>query len=303
MLWFQLSILAALFAAFCAITLKHSFDHYITGPQPVMSIVGLINLGYAAIAFLFFGARFVSPEFGAYAFVSGIVSFGAFYALHWAICKEEVSRVGGLFQTFPILVALLAAFFLKEVLAPPLYFAILLVTLGSITLSFRHSKEEGAGHKITRISGLGLILVSVILFAVALVMDKYSLLNIGYRHYALWHFLGFGVAGALFAVTKTNRRALAATFKKSGKLNPVKFILLAEAFGLSNFIARSFALTIGPVSLVATVSSMTPLFTLLLAIPLVRMWPGLIDEAVDRKSVTLKLAGMALILAGIYLIS
>jgi len=303
MLWFYLALVAAFFSASCAITSKYNLSHYLTSPMPYMSVVGSFNLMYAVITFLFFGGRFVGFEYGAYALLSGIISFFGFFAIYYALNKEEVSRIVGIFQSFPLLVAILAIIFLGELLTPLLYLAIFLVIIGSLILSFRHEKDGIGFGKVKRIKGLGLILVAIVILSVCFVIDKYVLINLAFNHYLLYHFLGFGVMGGIFSLTKACRRELKATFGKYGKKKPLKFIVLGEVFGLSNFMTRSLATLLGPVSLVATITSTQPLFALFILVPLVHFIPGAVEEEIDRKSILLKLFGIVIILVGIYLIS
>lgn len=303
MLWFYLAISAAFFSACCAITCKHSLSHRVTGPAPIMAIVGSFNLVYALITFLFLGGRLIAPAFGIPALISGLLSFVGFFAIFSALAREEASRIVGLFHSFPLVVTILAVIFLGEVLTPALYLAICLVVIGSSLLSFRHEVDDKGKRKLKKISGLWAIFAAIAILSVSFVVDKYALLNIAYNHYLLWHFLGYGIAGGAFALTKTSRRALRATFQKYGRATPLKFIALAEVFGISNFVARSLATMLGPVSLVSAVTSTQPFFVLLIAVPLSYFIPGVINEKIDRKTVLFKLIGIIVIISGIYLIS
>jgi positive regulator of sigma E activity len=63
-----------------------------------------------------------------------------------------------------------------------------------------------------------------------------------------------------------------------------------------------FAASLGPITLVSAISITIPLVVLLFATVISRLWPKVLAEEIDAKTMGLKVLAIALIVVGIYLI-
>ena len=225
--------------------------------------------------------------------VSGLCWGGALGMMFWGYKYEEASRASALIHTFPVFVAILAVTVLGETLVAGQWVAIIVVVAGAFTISLRTSN----GVKILRLTRAFPILVGASMFtALALLTGKYALEELpvwfvfALRNYGMVVVFAFlwrpGAFQQLFGALRDWRTVLL-LFLAEYSLAPLAVVLNVAATSL------------GPVSLVSTLTATRPVFVFIfgsiLSVPALR----LLDEPLDRPTLLVKLTAIIMVVGGI----
>ncbi len=251
-------------------------------------------LGYATVVLALTGIPDnASVEHLAAAVVSGLCWGGALAMMFLGYKYEEASRASAVIHTFPVFVAILAVTLLGETLVVGQWIAILVVVAGAFIISLKNTD----GDRIFRLTRSFPILIGASLFtALALLTSKYALEELpvwfvysvrSYGMVVLFVFLWRpGAFGQLFRAVR-NWRTLLIFFLAEFSLAPL-------AVGLN-----VAAISLGPVSLVATLTVTRPIFVFIygtiFSIPAIKF----LDEPLDRRTLAVKLAAILMVVAGI----
>jgi drug/metabolite transporter (DMT)-like permease len=98
------------------------------------------------------------------------------------------------------------------------------------------------------------------------------------------------------------RKTFVGEFKKL-KRNVVFVIAFSSGFWLLGAIFFFYAASSGPITLVSTISIISPFATLLFAALITKRWPKILKEEIDSVTFSLKLISILLIIFGVYLIA
>jgi drug/metabolite transporter (DMT)-like permease len=192
-----------------------------------------------------------------------------------------------------VFVAILAVTILGETLGAGRWVAIIVVVAGAFTISLRTSN----GGKILRLTRAFPILIGASIFtALALLTGKYALeelsvwLVFSLRNYGMVVVFVFlwrpGAFGELFRAVR-NWRTMLLLFLAEYSLAPLAVVLNVTATSL------------GPVSLVSTLTATRPVFVFIfgsiLSVPALR----LLDEPLDRLTLLVKLVAIIMVVGGI----
>ena len=294
MLWAALAIISALVIAIRSLTEKYLLKQRITSPSFAI-FVGLMDLLYTAVVLPFADISAGFSIYGLGALGAGVLTFIYFILYLKSLSEEEVSRISPIFSAAPVFVAVFAAVWLGEIFSVFTYIAILLVVLGVASLSFR--LELGFPKKI---KNLEFILLAIVFIALAKTLAKWVLLNLDFKVYVAYHLFGFFLASCSLWLSKDIRKNFV-LFVREFKLE-FRLAFSAEMLALVDFILITYAIMLGPVSLVMTLSSLAPFFVLIFTLVLTIKMPHIIEEEFDKKSLILKIVGVFCVLAGVYLI-
>jgi drug/metabolite transporter (DMT)-like permease len=224
---------------------------------------------------------------------SGLCWGGALGMMFWGYKYEEASRASAIIHTFPVFVAILAVTVLGETLVAGQWVAIIVVVAGAFTISLRTSN----GGKILRLTRAFPILIGASMFtALALLTGKYALeelsvwLVFSLRNYGMVVVFVFlwrpGAFGELFRAVR-NWRTMLLLLLAEYSLAPLAVVLNVTATSL------------GPVSLVSTLTATRPVFVFIfgsiLSVPALR----LLDEPLDRPTLLVKLVAIIMVVSGI----
>ena len=224
---------------------------------------------------------------------SGLCWGGALAMMFLGYKHEEASRASAVIHTFPVWVAILAVPLLGETLVLGQWIAILVVVAGAFTISLRATGEN----RIFRLTRAFPILIGASLFtALALLTSKYALEELpvwfvysvrSYGMVVLFVFLWRpGAFGQLFRALR-NWRTLLILFLAEFSLAP-----LAVALNVA-------AISLGPVSLVATLIATRPIFVFIYGTIFSTPAIKFLDEPLDRRTLTVKLAAILMVVSGI----
>ena len=206
---------------------------------------------------------------------------------------EEASRASAIIHTFPVFVALMAVTLLGETLAGGQWVAIVVVVAGAFAISLRGS----SGGMPVRLNRAFPILVGASLFtALAHLTNKYALEELSVLFVYAVRNLGMGgIFLCLWRPGTLGELSRALRQKETLVLLILAEYLLAPAAILLNVTATS----LGPVSLVSTLTATRPLFVFIygtiLSVPALH----LLNEPLDRNTLGVKLVSVVAIIGGI----
>jgi len=229
--------------------------------------------------------------------LSSLLRVAAVFLLLYAMKKEDVARIIPLNSTAPVFVAVMAAVFLGERLAPLQWLAVVIVVSGAVLISFK--RTEG-GKERFHARSFFMVIGSAIFFAAGDVANKYALDYISYLN----------TAGLMLLITSGVFVAVCGRSCVIREIRELRRPVATSAAVIANQIAAVGATLLGywtiqngPVSLASTIFNSKPLFVFAFALIFSRFAPGfLLEIGGGRREFLRKLIAMLLIVAGLGLI-
>ncbi len=294
-MWIFLSLLAAATLAVVNLADKRLLDRHLPSSDCLYAWVAFVLVVYIVVAVAIFGVPVdTTTPFVLAALGSGL-ALGIGYALLFVALKlDEASRAVSISQTYPIFVALLAVPFLNERLAPLQWGAILLVVLGTMTISLPAASGRMGAFRLTR--GIWFSLASGAFLGVGFFAAKVALAESSFITVFIYQQVGTLVAFLPFCRPRVGRQ-LVESMKR-----PATVGLLVVGEGLLPLVVVAGALqatNLGPVSLVAAFLATTPLFVFVLATLLSNGRWRILEEAITGQALALKLVAIGMIVAGV----
>jgi uncharacterized membrane protein len=293
--WFLYALTSVTFFGFTTIVDKlmlekrlSSFSYFLTFAPPA--------LVFSMCVTLFFPMNLFSTPY-AFAFSAGLISAAAYFFYVASIRKEEASRIAALTSLAPAFVAVLAALFVNEILSLTSYIGVTLMILGAALISYRRDN-------IKRIIPISLILILVatnFLYSLDQTLSKMSLNQISFWPFLMMFMFGRFILALVGLAIPSVRRKFYSEVKELERNFAVTLVSGSIMWSLA-IIFFFYAASLGPITLVSTIGSISPLFTLFFAILITRYLPRALKEGIDRTTVVLKLVAIALIFLGTYLI-
>jgi uncharacterized membrane protein len=224
--------------------------------------------------------------------VSGFCWSAGLAMTFWGYKLEEASRVSAVIHVFPVFVAIMAVAFLEETLIAGQWVAIMVVVTGAMMVSLRSSAGGGLG-RLTR--AFPVLIGAGFFTALAHLTGKYALEEV-----SVWTFFpirSFVMAFGLFLLAKPqafHQLLMAMRDRKTLALVVVSEFILAPVGSLS----LAGATSLGPVSLVSTMSATRPLFVFVITTMLSAPRLRLLEEPLERNTLALKVVSLAMIVGG-----
>jgi len=295
--WVTSAVISAALLGMAHVVDSHLISKRMPSFKTYLLVVGIfIFLVSITLAFFFP----LPPNIGVWplsmAVLSGITRAASVIIMLYLMKKEEVSIVIPIANTYPIFVALIAIPTLNETLNSLQWVAIVIVVFGVLLTSVRLRKE-------TQITWLGkpliLLLVSSILWAVSDIMTKYALEYISsWNMYWISHLI---LPLAFFSISF--RPSVFREIMNYQKRNSSVIILaLNETMAVTALILFYWSMQRGPVSLVAAIYSIRPLFVFLYAVIISRFSSFLLEEHTSRSTLLIRFIAISLIVGGVIII-
>lgn len=293
--WFWFAIAAPLLWGALNIIDKYFLD------KLIKNIFSFLIFGLLTDAIMLPIIFFVIPisfnlTFAVISISSGLIVGLSYLFYNKAMMIEEASRVAPLIYINPLFVILLSIIFLNELLSYSNYIGIFLLISSAVLLSYKKVK----GKKAALSPILFLMLLYSFIWAVVQVLSKWVLGYFDYWSFVFWQFFGAFLFGILLILIPKFRIRFVKDVK--GK----RAIWLPRIIGMiitwTAFISFYWAVSTGPVSLVAAVPAIQPFFVLLYTIFLSRFLPKIIKEEISRSILALKLIAVILVFVGTWLI-
>ncbi len=260
---------------------------------------GVVGLAVGAVLFAFIGVPSIPLPNMLAAFLGGALITYALIPYYKALSLEETSRVIPMWHFAPVFTLVLAVIFLGEVLKPLSYAAFALMLLGGFLISVRR-----VGEVFHLSPAVAFMLLSSLFFAASDVLLKFAYGTGVFWGTFLVAFTGGVLSQLSFFILPGVRKSFSmALVSKQQRRGFVLLVLLSTLAGFFGSIFWNMAILLGPVTLVSVFTSFQSMFVLLLATAFSVKFPLFIKEAVDAKTIGLKVAAIGLMALGLLLLS
>ncbi len=296
-LWIITSLATAITISVANIFDSHILSKKLSGLSPYFLIMAVFQILTALIALAIFpfptAPRFYDVLAG---FGGGMANAVALVILLNALQKGEVSRVIPVTSSFPIFVALLSMPLLGEMISLTGWLAVLLTVAGAVLISL----QLGGGSQKTKLHQSFLLLLFIaLLFSVSNIAYKYAMNTISVWNTFTINGLCIGAVGLIFSVRKKNLLDLKNMEQRNRKIG---LIIGSQSIAALGIMLSFIAIHSGPVALVSTIMNIRPAFILIFSLILSRFYPGFITEQMTKKTILIKIIGIAMITIGVALI-
>ena len=294
-MWIFLSLVAAASLAMVHLADKRLLDHHLPNLSTLYLWIVFALAVYILGALAIFGVPSDTPLPFVLAGLASGLAFGIGYALLFVGLKvDEASRAVAIAQIYPIFVALLAVPLLGERINPVQWASIIAVVLGTMLISLPAVPHKLAELKLSR--GFPPLLASGVFLGIGFLAAKVALQESSFPTVFIYQQVGTLVAFIPFCRPAICRQLIGAMKR------PKTMGLLVVGEGILPLVVLAGALqatNLGPVSLVSAFLATTPLFVFVLATLLSQGRWRLMEEAITREALTLKLAAIVIIVAGV----
>jgi len=294
-LWFYYTLIAMFIVGSLTLVDKMLVNNFIQDPIAFTMLVALSAL-VPFIGLVYFPLRPIAISTVLLCIVAGFIHTSYVYPYYRSLVFEEVSRVVPLWQLTPIFVLILARIFLGEILSITDYIAFILIVIGALFFSIKREQ------KFSLSNALYLMLISSVLVAIFTILAKYAFTIEDLFSAFLYIQMGIVLSFVILFAKKEYRGRFLHTFTSIPRFACLVAIL-DVAVGYVSFAAYSFAISLGPVTLVSVVYAVQPVYVLLAATVVGIKYKSLIRERVTRWTFTQKLLGVVLIFVGIYIVN
>ena len=294
--WIFFALMAPFFWAVGSIILKFMRTNYLKSPLGYLIFITPTTLASLLLLFL---QPFQNPGINNIILLifAGVIAYFAYALYIYALHEEEVSRATILFGTVPMFVLIIATVFLNEILEFKDYIAFFLIISGTTLISVKSKKEI---FKITK--GIWMVLISCLIFAVHDVILK-IVSDVNFATAMITRQAGIALASIILL---TFSKKIWSHVKETAKAFTFRRTVLAysaEIIGMTGMIFFFLALKLAPVSLVTLLGGFQPLFVLIFAVTLSFLFPRIIKEVLNKKTIAIKIVSASLMLFGLYLIT
>ncbi len=294
-MWIIISLVTAATLAVVNLADKRLLDRHLPSLDCLYAWVAFVLVVYIVGAIAIFGVPSdTSPPYIFAALASGL-TLGIGYALLFVALKvDEASRAVAISQVYPIVVALLAVPFLGEQLNLFQWASILLVVLGTILISLPPSPGGLVMPRLSR--GVPAAVASGLFLGVGIFSAKVAL-----EDSSLVTVFIYQQVGTLLAFLPFCRPRVCVQLVKAMR-EPQTVALLSVGEGLLPLVVVSGALLatkLGPVSLVSAFLATTPMFVFAIATTLSQRRWQVMQEAIHRQALVMKLAAITMIVVGV----
>ena len=294
-MWFIFAFISQALWSFNNVVDKYILTNKLRDPSSYNILTMLFDIVPISLYLLILPVNF-SPALilGVFA---GLLTVVALQLFNEGIMKEEASRMVSLVYTSPIFVVFMSVIFLNEVVTFNNYLGIGLVVIGAILISTKNS-----GHKLVLSKIVVIALLSAFVFALSTILSDSGLGYMTYWQFWFWACFGSFIGALIMLIHPVLRKK----FKRSMESIRLKTLGLAFLTCIVFYIAQLsffFAISMGPVSLVASVLSLEPLVTLVFATLVTIYNPKLVREIINKNEFSKKLVAIVLSLVGVYLIT
>ena len=298
--WISLALFsAALFGVITTLE-KRLIDHHLPNLGVYYASIAYSLLIPAAIVFFATGGvpdEATNLNMGWAALSGGTWGVGL-AMVFWGYKLEEASRASAIVHTFPVFVAILAAFTLDESLIPGQWAAIIVIVAGAFVISIRRSGGPGV-FSFSR--AFPILIIASLLTALSHIFAKAALDDgltvwMTYAIRATAMAVAFGVLAKpkgfleMLAVLR-NCRTLTLMLSADFLMAPVASISLTRATEL------------GAISLVAALAATRPFFVFLMSSLFSIEKIKLLNEPLERDTLVLKVIALAMIVGGVAALS
>ena len=253
-------------------------------------IVGVVYVIITSLIFTYMGFPRLDLYYASLFMIMGLMLGACIIIYFKAMQIDEVSRLIALNEVMPLFIAILAFLFLDERFTLIKYIGVIIIVVGGVIV--------GIDPHTRMIRKVFLyIMPYIILLSVLNILDKYMM-----DYFSFWEVYSLlaMIAGMIMIVFGIINNGLKEVWTIKGV---VGFTVLSEVLTVSASLIYLKALSLGPVTLVSSLSTIQPLYVLLYATILSVFFPSIIKEVLHKKDFSFKITGTVLITIGAILLT
>lgn len=293
------ALMAATFYAIANILDKLIMTDHVKRPMVKAFYGGILAPFVALPAFYLGGMTVPTPKILALSILAGLSFFMTVILIMRAMQLEEVSRLALLKQLTPIFVVGLSFVILDEVLSFNQYMGVGVLIFAGLISSLDHPKQGIPSLKFNK--PFFLVIVSNMFAAFSFVLLKYLLSFQNFWTILYWEQFGLFLAApiVLIAGSKYREEAKDILFSKPKTLG---LLIMTTTALMSATLSLTAGFSKASASIVASINTINPLFTLIFVIVLQRFGFEQFEEHLSRTEILVKTMATLLFVAGIYLV-
>ncbi|MEK6857885.1 MAG: DMT family transporter, partial [Nanoarchaeota archaeon] len=259
MLWLIIAFLGPLFHG-----LSNIFDNYLVNklfkdPFILVFYSSLINLIFLPFIFLISVPSLPSLDLIPFYLLLGLINVLYLYPYYKALQNDDTSVVVSLFSLEKLLVPILAFFIVGEILSFTQYIGFFVVILSGSVLTLNNHNKKFTINK----SFFYMTLVSFIL-AFESVLYKYVFNNVDWSTGFTWSLVASFIVTLPILLIRKNREKIHSQWHSFKSKSHV--FVFEELLTFGGSAASTFAISLVPVTVVISISSVQPFFVLIFAV-------------------------------------
>ena len=298
MVWLITALAAAIISSFANIVDSHLVSKKMPSLFSFMIPMGLTQITASVLLLILFPFQY-NPGW-AHLLIglgSGLLNASGFAIVLNTLRKSEVSRVIPVISISPIFVALLSIPLLGEKLGYWQWLAILLTVAGAVLISLQRSRHDG---KARLQKSFFILLVVALMSATAAIGFKFALEKMSF-----WNMYSInGISTAIVVLSISLRTANLAELKNlPQRTQKILFVAGDQCLGIISGILAFKAMGIGQISLVNPILNIRPAFVFIFSLILGWLFPKMINDRIDRRTIAIKVIAIAMITGGVVMIT
>jgi drug/metabolite transporter (DMT)-like permease len=209
---------------------------------------------------------------------------------------EEVTRINIWWNLIPVFNFVLGIIFLNDLIGPMDFMAIFFLMSGAMLTSL---KFEKINFKFSK--AFLLMVFSCFLYSVYAIMIRFLSKDLPAPTIFFWVTVCNAFLALIFLLHRSIRLEFLTTIKNSNFYLFLSFLLLVVMMDLGNLF-NTLALSLRPGVLVYAFEGLQVLFVFLLSMPIIKFFPSLLQESLDRRNLLVKLFSFIFIMIGLLLL-
>jgi len=295
--WITLAVLSAAVMGVISIFDAHMIQRRMPGWQSFLLGISLYTFVYTTVLLFVIPVPVGVPAAGWIAAVAAGILRGIAFALMLRMMqREEVTRVVPVVGVYPVFVALLAIPLLGEQLSGWQWGAVVFAVSGTVLISVKRGGGRG-GPILTRT--FWTLLLSAAVLALSDIGNKYALAVLPtWNVYTVSTFF----LALVFSVITLRRKYLRELWGMPRRGLNHFLVIINVAIAMVGIWLTFEAMSVGPVSLVATILGSRHVFVFVYGLIIARFFREFIDWKGDRRALLLRFLATLMISGGIALI-
>jgi len=295
MSWFFLALFSTFIYAIINLLDDHLLKHVYKNPH-AGTIISSLFAGLPLLSLFFLDTQPIETKYILLSLLAGLISSVWIYNYFRSFEVEAPSVVVTFMGLSPLILAILAFFFLDERLQATQIIGAALVFIASLLLVFSPSESCG---KFKKMKNMVAALLALTLYSILL---KYLFTENDFYTVYMWISAGMVMGGIYFVfyLLFAHRRETLTEIRKSFRHYYLVF-LGVELLALAAEFMNSLAIDRGPLTIIKSIENIQPMFVLLIAVALYPFRPNLFREAAEGGK-TKKFVLMFVIFIGLILI-
>ena len=210
--------------------------------------------------------------------------------------REEVSRVVPILSISPVFTSIIAALFLHERPGSFQWLAIVIVAIGAALFSLE-KRPHGTGGSLQK--PFMLLFLASLFIAVSNNLSKYAL-----DYVSFWNMYGITViiASVVFLSISLRPATIRQLKNMARRSSTLVLYTLNEAIALSGAVLHIRAISLGPISLVATIMGTRPVLVVIYTMILGTVIPDFLLRNASSRTMAVRFVAILLIVGGVSII-